>query len=241
MIHFYFGLGVTLLALVAAAFAVRDQVRQTRPVGVFGVDEHEVAAPAEAPNVYRLGFFLLVLILATISPLPPGVVYKAGIIFALLSLVMTELFMAIPGSPRILRTGSNVALYFVLWVTFASATGISFWSWWGLLALVPLAAAGLYFMQLRRGVGYLQITILAYMVNGALALSFASTLLATHFALWSLFALLGVLALLAADMLEGWNRFRTPVVRLDLWQMTLYLPGALLLAWSVWGHQFPLL
>lgn len=241
MIHLYFALGTTLLVLIASGLAVRDALRQTRALPVADTGEYEAPAATEAPNAFRLGAMALILILATIAPLPPGPVYKAGIIFALLLLFMTEALMAIPGSPRILRTGSNVALYFVLWVTFASATGISFWSWWGLLALIPLALGGLYFLPLRGQVKFLQISILTYMVNGALVLSFALTLLATHFALWTLFALLGAAALIGADMLEGWNRFRTPVVRLDLWQMILLLLGALLLAWSVWGHPFPLI
>lgn len=237
--HLYFGLGITVLCLVAAGFAVRDALRQARPA-VFGLAEYGIAVPADAPNSYRLGFVVLVLILAMVSPLPPGPAYKGGIIFALLLIFMTEVLMAIPGTPRILRTGSNVALYFVLWVTFASATGISFWSWWGLLALIPIALGALYFLPIRGGLNYLQITVLVYMVNGALVLSFASTLAATHFALWSISALLGALALIGADMLEGWNRFHSPVVRLDLWQMILILLGILLLAWSVWAYPFPL-
>ncbi len=241
MIHLYSALGVTVLVLVAAGLAVRDSLRQTRPVIAADMSLQELPAPVDAPSPYRLGCMLLVLILAMIAPLPPGPVYKAGIIFALLVLMMTEVFMAIPGTPRILRTGSNVAIYFVLWVTFASATGISFWSWWALLALIPLGLGALYFLPLRSQVDFLQITVLTYMANCALVLSFALTLFATHFALWSLAALLGGLALVGADLLEGWNRFRTPVVRLDLWQMTLYLLGALLLAWSVWGYPFPLM
>lgn len=240
MIHLYFALGVTLLILVATGLAVRDALRMTRPVSIYGVNGYEAPAAVDAPNPYRLAALVLVMILAMISPVPPGPVYKAGIIFALLLVFMTEVLMVIPGSPRILRTGSNVALYFVLWVTFASATGISFWSWWGLLALIPVGLGALFFLQLRGQVKFLQITIIAYMVNGALVVSFASTLLATHFALWSLFALLGAVALIGADMLEGWNRFRAPVVRLDLWQMILYLLGVLLLAWSVWSYPFPL-
>lgn len=238
MIHFYAALVLTVGALVAAGFALRDHLRWQQSVRLLEVADLNVPVSQTAPNPVRLLVYLLAIIIALIAPQPASIVYKACIGFVLVLFLLMELLLTIPGTPGIVRSGTNSALYFVLWLGFAAATGSAFWSLWGLVALIPLALAALYWWLIRKRLGYLQITVVVYMVNATLVLCFAATFFATQPGLGSLLALLGALLFVGADALRGWNVYRTPLRNGALSQLLCLLLATLLLAWSVWG-AFP--
>lgn len=240
MLHLYFGIGLAALALVAAGLSVREQSRWGKAQAVFadaGGGIPLTVDQAAVPNMWRLLFFLLLLIATLIAPMPPSILYKAAIGFALLLFLLAELLLAIPGTPTIVRTGLNCAMYFVLWLGFAATTGGALWSLWGLTALIPLALAAGYWWLLRPRLGDLQISVGVYVLNAALVAAFATSLAATQFSQWSLLALVGAIALLLADALRGWHRFRGRIVRLPMYEMVAYLAAWLLLGASVWGQS----
>ena len=239
MIHFYVALALTVGALVALGMAVRDHVRWKQSVRLLEAANLNVPISTTAPNPLRLLVYLLAIVIALIAPLPPGILYKASVGFALVLFLLMELLMTIPGTPAILRSGTNSAVYFVLWLGFSATTGGALWSLWGLVALLPVALAVLYWWLIRKQLGYLQITIVVYMVNASLVLCFAAALFATQPALWSLFGLLGALILVGADAVRGWDRFRRPLRNGERTQLLCLLVATLLLAWSTWGTFLP--
>ena len=236
MIHLYFGIGLLLVALIAAGLAVREHMRWRRAVAILGELGQDLPVAATAPNIWRLVCFLLLLVLALIAPAPPTVFYKATIGLALIVFLLAELFLAIPGTPGVLRTGTNFAIFFLLWLGFVVTTGPAFWSLLSLVALVPLAIGALYWWSLRERLGYLEITVGLYILNCALAAAFAATLAATTFlAIWSLLAMVGTMLLCGAEMLRGWSRFVRERNNQGLYEMLLLMGGWLLLSISVWG------
>lgn len=240
MIHFYVALALTLVAVVAGGFALRDHLRWQRSIRLLeAADLSLPTTSASAPIPIRLLVYLLAIVIALIAPVPFSVFYKATIGLALVIFLLMELFLTVPGTPTILRTGTNSAIYFVLWLGFVVTTGSALWSLWGLVALIPIALALLCWWLWRAKLGYLAISVIAYMVNATLVLAFAATLAATHFALWSLLTLFGSLLLVGVDLLRGWEAFRAPVRNCELYQLTFCLLATLLLAWSTWGTFLP--
>lgn len=239
MIHLYFALALTLGALVAAGMAVREYLRWRRSLVVMERADLPVPVATAAPIPVRLLVYLIALVVALIAPLPVTIVYKASIGFVLLLLLLMELLLTIPGTPTIVRTGTNVALYFVLWLGFAATVGRALWSAGGLVALLPVLLAVLYWWLVRKKLGYLQISVIVYMVNAVLVLCFAAALFATRPALWTLFGLLGALAYVGVDAVRGCSAFRVPVANSEFYQMILCMLASLMLAWSVWGELLP--
>jgi hypothetical protein len=241
MIHFYAALVLTLGALIAAGFAVREELRWRRSVRMLEGASMNVPVSATAPNPVRLLVYLLASIIALVSPMPHSIFYKACIGFVLVLFLLMEVLLTVPGTPAILKTGTNIALYFVLWLGFSVTTGDSLWTWWGLVALVPIALGALYWWLIRARLGYLQISVIVYIVNATLVLCFAATLFATQFALWSLFGLLGAILFVGADAVRGWDSFRAPLRSSSMVQLLCLMAATLLLAWSTWGATLPAL
>lgn len=218
MIAFWIAAALTLGALVLAGLSIRAALRTPN-----------------APNAMALGGLLIAAVVAIMAPTPPTFFYKGGVTLALLLLLVAEGLSVIPGTPRLLRYGSNTILYFLLWLTLYSTTGRALWSLPGLAALAPLLlAAGLFFL-LRAKLGILTITVIAYMANAALAVGAAAALVAVRPALWSALALAGLLLLTVSDLIPAWHRWRSPIKRAPLYATLSTLAAALLLAWSIWG------
>jgi len=240
MIHLYVALALTLGALVAAGVAIRDHLRWQRSLRLIESAGLNLPVSATAPNPMRLLVYLLAIVIALVAPQPVSIMYKACIGFALVLFLLMELLLTIPGTPAILRSGTNSALYFVLWLGLAATTGGALWSLWGMAALIPVALAALYWWLIRKRLGYLQITVVVYMVNATLVFCFATALFATQPAFWSLLGLLGALLFVGADALRGWDAFRRPLHNGALSQLLCLLFATLLLAWSTWGTFLPL-
>ena len=222
MIAFWIAVVLTVAALVLSGLALRAALRTP-----------------QAPNSMALGALLLAAVVALMAPEPPSFFLKGGICLALLLLLVAEALGVIPGTPRLVRTGTNVTLYFLLWLTLFSVTGRALWSLPGLAALLPLLLGAGVVWLLRAKLGDLLITAAAYAANAALALGAATALFATRPALWSGLALGGVLLLTLSDLLPAWDRWRSTLRRAPLLALICTLLGALLLAWSVWGTAFP--
>jgi len=231
MIHFYFGIGFSVLALIVAVFAIRAQTKR-EPFGA-----------SEGIKPYRIGFWVIVLVVALIAPTTPALLLKGVIGLVLIVLLVGEVLMAIPGTPVQVRLGTNSAIYFVVWLILARMAFGVIWQQTGWtqtlmtvgVGLVPLVVAGLYFMRVRAPLGDVRLTVIIYMLNATLVAVMATLLYLAAPSAGSGLLLLGVICLVTPDALLGWSTWRKEIVRLPLLQMVLLFVAGLLLAWATWG------
>ncbi len=225
MIHFYVGLGLTLLALIALGltlYALRKQ-----PTG-------PLWQPAAA--------LLLACVIALLAPVYASFFYKGAVALALLLLLVGRLLALVPGTPPVVAAGTHLLVYFLLWLAFAVGAGRMLWSLPALAGLLPLAAAAGVGWSLRtpleaKRLPELKGSVLLYTLNAGLAVATAAALAAVQPAAWSLAALAGVLLFALADLLQALDAWRRPVRALWSWVWLCMLTAALLLAWSVWGSE----
>jgi hypothetical protein len=218
MVHLSFAIGFSLISLVLLGFALR-RVR---------------LLPNEF-NGFYLGAIFLLLLVGLITPVPASVLYKAGIGLALLILFIAQCFCMIPGTPYIVRLGSNIVLYFLLTVTFLSTAGGRLLAWPAFLALIPLALVMAAWATHRKRQGDDWVTLLFYSIGLALMLGSAVALAAVRPEVWTFLALGGAILLAATDIIFARHKLRRPVSRLAEWLMALSVLAMMLLAWSVWG------
>jgi hypothetical protein len=225
MIHFYFALALTLLALALGGYTL---TRQSQRPGV--------------ANPFLPVALLPALIVALMAPVYAHFFYKGTVGLALLLLVVGAAMLLIPGTPRVVGQATLVLIYFLLWVGMSITVGRALWSLPGLAGLLPLALAGLVGWWLGRSLvarrlSDLRWTVFAYAFNVGLALGAATVLAIVQPGLWSLLALASVLTLAAVDLLRAWDMWRAPVRRAVVWTSGGTLLSVLILAWSVWGPR----
>ena len=223
MVRLWIALSILLVTPIAAAYNLRQQARTG-------------AAPAipEYP-ILHLAVLLLTFALAMMPVAPVSLPYKGIIGFALLVILMREVFAWIPGTPRAVTVGANFFVWFLLWLTFSTTVGQDLWTRQGLIVLVPLLLMAWPAWRLRARAGALWLTLLLYAAQVALALGFVFLLVVQQPAVWSVFALLATLVFAATDLVSGRDMLYSPVRNLRVWQQGLTAGGALLLALSVWG------
>ena len=222
MVNLSFAALFFLGALATAGMAGRDQVR----------------APGLPTPMVAVALFCAT-VLALLARLPPDffyLFYKSTIVLGLLIAAIAMAFMTINGTPQVVRSGSNVVVYFILWLGFLCTSGRAFWSAPGLIAfLIGLVLCGAVFLALRPRLAWLSLSVLLYTLNAAFVVGGAAALAAVHPGLWSALALIGAVVFTSADAVSAWATWRGPIRWGGLYQALLISFGGLLLALSVWS------
>jgi hypothetical protein len=186
---------------------------------------------------YCAGFVAAALLVALLSPAPPGLNYKAALLFGL---ILTLLALPLTQSrqlPDYVGHGHLLWAYIIYAYGLASLTA---WTWPTPWLLLPLAAAAALYWRLFRHLADLWESILLY--TGILVIAIGQAIVwvtqaAAAPQAW--LALAALLVIAAAHTTQAFARFRHLPTRLAATAFPVLLAGQLLLSWSAW--TWPLL
>ncbi|MBX3014889.1 MAG: hypothetical protein KF832_25435 [Caldilineaceae bacterium] len=217
MIQLYATILLSLGALVTAFFHLR-----------------ELATPSAHParRYWQPLTLMLILLLAMLAPTPIASAYKGAVILAQILVLVGSGLMLLPQMPVAVHKG-HWLLAFLLYA--AAFTALHTLKWPTLWILLLLVGAGLIAWRLAPRLAELRSTLAVYGVILFWMLWQAVEAVVVIGEPWTWLLLGGAFCLVAAEIIEGFDRFYQRLPHAKLLDAGLLLLGQLLLALSLWG------